>query len=299
VCNVTHLSIPSERERERDAVRDYLEQNPDATHSEVAEAVDVDVSRRTVSRWADEWSDDEDGDADSESATDAAQASLLGAGDDADASSELAQDAADGDETTREVLADEGTTTAEAATEKRDEKEQEDDEDTEQEGTDDLEVMTSQETDEWSSPREVVEPLDKAVGGFDLDPCSGAESSPFAAATYTAAEDGLAQPWNGSVWVNPPYSAVGDWVDKAHEAVTDGDADCVVFLCKGDSSTEWWQAAADAATVLCAVDHRLSFGDGGNSAPFASHIVVFGEGSEPLRDALAELGTLLTTGWSQ
>jgi len=165
--------------------------------------------------------------------------------------------------------------------------------------SDDLEVLTSQETDEWSSPREVVEPLNDAVGGFDLDPCSGAESSPFAAATYTEADDGLAQPWSGSVWVNPPYSGVADWVDKADTAVTDGDADCVVFLCKGDSSTDWWQTAAEAATAVCAIDHRLSFGDGGNSAPFASHIFVFGDGSEQLREALSEFGTLLTTGWSQ
>jgi site-specific DNA-methyltransferase (adenine-specific) len=120
-----HLSIPTERERKRDAVREYLEQNPDATHTEVAEAVSVDVSRRTVSRWADEWFDDDDDADDSASTTDAAQASLLGAGDDADASSEIAQDAADGDETAQAALADEGTTTAEAATETRDEKEKE------------------------------------------------------------------------------------------------------------------------------------------------------------------------------
>lgn len=125
VIGTNHLSIPSEREQKRDAVRDYLQENPDATHTEVAEAVDVDVSRRTVSRWADEWSDDEDGEDDSASTTDAAQASLLGAGDDADASSEIAQDAADGDETAQAALADEGTTTAEAATETRDEKEKE------------------------------------------------------------------------------------------------------------------------------------------------------------------------------
>jgi len=165
--------------------------------------------------------------------------------------------------------------------------------------SDDLEVLTSQETDEWSSPRKVVEPLDDAVGGFDLDPCSGAESSPFAAATYTEADDGLAQPWPGTVWVNPPYSGVTDWVNKADAAVTDGDADCVVFLCKGDSSTDWWQTAAEAAAAVCAIDHRLSFGDGGNTAPFASHIFVFGDSTEQLREALSEFGTLLTTGWSR
>jgi hypothetical protein len=31
---------------------------------------------------------------------------------------------------------------------------------------------------------------------------------------YTAADDGLAQPWDGSVWCNPPYSTAERWVDK-------------------------------------------------------------------------------------
>jgi phage N-6-adenine-methyltransferase len=161
------------------------------------------------------------------------------------------------------------------------------------ENSHDLDVLTSDESDEWSSPRELVEPLDAAVGGFDLDPCSGAESSPFAAETYTAADDGLAQPWHGDVWVNPPYSEMWDWTDKAIEAVSTGDAETVCFLCKGDSSTDWWQCAASHAAVICAIDHRLSFGDGDSSAPFASHVVVFGALPEALRAALEEFGTLL------
>jgi len=161
------------------------------------------------------------------------------------------------------------------------------------ENSHDLDVLTSDESDEWSSPRELVEPLDAAVGSFDLDPCSGAESSPFAAETYTEADDGLAQPWHGNVWANPPYSEMWDWTDKAIEAVTAGGAESVCFLCKGDSSTDWWQCAAMHATVICAIDHRLSFGDGENSAPFASHVVVFGESTPELEAELREHGTLL------
>ncbi len=31
---------------------------------------------------------------------------------------------------------------------------------------------------------------------------------------YTAAEDGLSQPWDGLVWCNPPYSAYEAWADR-------------------------------------------------------------------------------------
>ena len=156
----------------------------------------------------------------------------------------------------------------------------------------DIEPFTSQQTDEWSSPREVVEPIAEAIGGFDLDPCSGAERSPFADACYTEADDGLKQPWSGDVWVNPPYSDVSSWAKKA--AAEAGDGARVVFLCKGDSSTEWWQSAIEQATAVCAVDRRLSFGDGDNSAPFPSHIFVFGPVfSDSLANALDGLGAVL------
>jgi len=157
----------------------------------------------------------------------------------------------------------------------------------------DLDVLTSQETDEWSSPRELVEPIDEAIGGFDLDPCSGAEESPFAANTYTEGDDGLSQQWQGRVWVNPPYSGVGEWVDKAANC----DAETVVFLCKGDSSTKWWHRALESATCILAIDHRLSFGDGDSAAPFASHIFVFGDCPERLSEELRNHGGILIPGW--
>lgn len=163
---------------------------------------------------------------------------------------------------------------------------------------DDIEQFISQQTDEWSSPPEVVRPLDDAVGGFDLDPCSGAEQSQFAEETYTADDDGLSQEWFGNVWVNPPYSDMGPWSEKAAtEAACDG-VDRVVFLCKGDSSTQWWQAAAESASLITAIDGRLSFGDGDSAAPFASHILVFGEVGSELVDALEDQGTNLTVGWN-
>ncbi|AFH21573.1 hypothetical protein OSG_eHP4_00155 [environmental Halophage eHP-4] len=154
-----------------------------------------------------------------------------------------------------------------------------------------VDAATKQETDEWASPRELVEPLNTAVNGFDLDPCSGAEVSPFADKTYTESDNGLSQPWSGIVWVNPPYSAMDTWTEKAIAEIENTGTIC--YLCKGDSSTEWWQTAAQEATVICAIDHRLQFGDGDNSAPFASHIVVFGRASDSLILELQNHGVVL------
>jgi hypothetical protein len=57
-------------------------------------------------------------------------------------------------------------------------------------------------TDVWLTPPGIL----KALGEFDLDPCSPLDR-PWDTAKhhYTIEDDGLAQEWFGRVWCNPPY----------------------------------------------------------------------------------------------
>lgn len=57
-------------------------------------------------------------------------------------------------------------------------------------------------TDSWITPKEIIDTL----GPFDLDPCQ-CEQQPWPCANrfYTIKDNGLEQPWNGRVWLNPPY----------------------------------------------------------------------------------------------
>lgn len=56
--------------------------------------------------------------------------------------------------------------------------------------------------DEWLTPPEIL----AALGQFDLDPCAPVNRPwPTAAQHYTVIEDGLAMPWAGRVWCNPPF----------------------------------------------------------------------------------------------
>lgn len=56
--------------------------------------------------------------------------------------------------------------------------------------------------DEWLTPPEILAHL----GTFDLDPCAPIVR-PWDTATkhYTVEDDGLAQKWEGRVWMNPPF----------------------------------------------------------------------------------------------
>lgn len=65
-------------------------------------------------------------------------------------------------------------------------------------------------TDVWLTPL----PLIKGLGDFDLDPC-GYPCHPTAKEIYL--DNGLVRPWHGRVWLNPPYSEVGKWLDKMVE----------------------------------------------------------------------------------
>ena len=57
-------------------------------------------------------------------------------------------------------------------------------------------------SDEWLTPPEWI----AALGAFDLDPCTP-ETMPWPTASkrFTATDEGLAQPWRGRVWLNPPF----------------------------------------------------------------------------------------------
>lgn len=57
--------------------------------------------------------------------------------------------------------------------------------------------------DEWLTPPHII----KALGTFDLDPCSPGQRRPWDTAKkhYGKPDDGLTLPWFGRVWLNPPY----------------------------------------------------------------------------------------------
>ena len=70
-------------------------------------------------------------------------------------------------------------------------------------------------TDVWLTPPDIV----KALGEFDLDPCSPI-NPPWRLAPkwFTEVEDGLKQPWYGRVFMNPPYgNATKKWLKKLSE----------------------------------------------------------------------------------
>lgn len=66
--------------------------------------------------------------------------------------------------------------------------------------------------DEWLTPPHII----KALGDFDLDPCSPINRPwPTAKNHLTIDDMGLMCDWHGRVWLNPPYGdETGVWLGK-------------------------------------------------------------------------------------
>ncbi len=95
-------------------------------------------------------------------------------------------------------------------------------------------------TDDRETAPEVFSPLNERFG-FTLD-VAAASHNAKCADYYTREDDGLAQPWRGNVWCNPPYSDCAAWVQKAWGEWGNRRADLVVMLLPANRVEQaWWQ----------------------------------------------------------
>ncbi|GHU93206.1 hypothetical protein FACS1894208_02250 [Clostridia bacterium] len=136
--------------------------------------------------------------------------------------------------------------------------------------------MVSSNTNEWATPLKFFEELD-AEFHFTLDPCSTDENCKCAK-HYTIADDGLAQDWADEVvFMNPPYGGnTAEWLEKALLESRKG-ATVVCLITSSTDRTYWHEMCFPYAAQIRFVRGRLKFGDGQNSAPFASAVVIFSE----------------------
>jgi phage N-6-adenine-methyltransferase len=126
--------------------------------------------------------------------------------------------------------------------------------------------------DDWETPQAFFDALD-AEFGFDLDVCA-LPASAKCERFFTPDDDGLAQEWTGTCWMNPPYGdEIARWVRKAWEAAQAGAT--VVCLVPARVDTGWWWDYCRFGEVRF-LRGRLRFGGGTTGAPFPSAVVVFG-----------------------
>jgi phage N-6-adenine-methyltransferase len=134
-----------------------------------------------------------------------------------------------------------------------------------------MSVHFSSATDNWATPQAFFDKLN-AEFNFDLDVCAdevNAKCNRF----FTKEQDGLAQSWQGIVWMNPPYGReIGRWMSKAVESWKAGAT--VVCLVPARTDTAWWHDFATQGEIRF-IRGRLKFGDSKTAAPFPSAVIVY------------------------
>ncbi len=135
--------------------------------------------------------------------------------------------------------------------------------------------VTGPASDECYTPSSILDPVVELLGGIDTDPCWSSSSLVRPRHGYAIAQDGLTQPWYGTVWLNPPYSNPGEWVKRAAEHAAEGHM--VAALLSLDPSTKWWRHTLSASS-LGLWPARVHFAGkfaGGGAARFSSALVLW------------------------
>lgn len=148
-------------------------------------------------------------------------------------------------------------------------------------------------TVEWYTPSSLFDRLGHPT--FSLDPAASPPDKRFgnpesyvpARRYYGRDEDGLSLPWDGHVWLNPPYGPAGvPFIDRM---IAHGDG---LLLLPSRTETAAYQRALGSASAVCLLRERLWFirSDGfrGRSS-FGSTLFAFGDWASEILIA-ADLG---------
>lgn len=130
--------------------------------------------------------------------------------------------------------------------------------------------------DDWRTPEEVVDLIRILWDGPpDLDPCAAATADGwFARENVTAEQDGLARPWRGSVFVNPPFGDLATWAEKCSVEAQSGAE--IVLLLPARTDTRYWHAHIAKARAIAFLRGRLTFVGAPSVAPFPTALAYWG-----------------------
>ena len=106
-------------------------------------------------------------------------------------------------------------------------------------------------TDDYWTPKWIFDALKVQ---FDLDVACPPEGPAHTPANhwYTQETDGLASPWFGNVWMNPPFSKTNNW---AYKFMKHAYGICLVPM----SKSRWFDALWNNAEAACALPYNLRF----------------------------------------
>lgn len=135
---------------------------------------------------------------------------------------------------------------------------------------------------------------------FDLDPCQPPEGVAWIPTKkrYSIVEDGLKQPWEGRVWLNPPYGKqTPAWLERMHQHRNG------IALVFARTDCKWFHESVAKADAILFLKGRVKFVDGlgvtgGSGAGSGSMLVAWGTDNVTALEAMQNFGHLVSNKYS-
>ncbi len=154
---------------------------------------------------------------------------------------------------------------------------------------------------EWYTPPELIEAARLTMNTIDLDPASSDVGNEIVKARqyYTVQNDGRKQPWQGNVWMNPPYSQplVTEFCDLLVEKLLTNGIKQACVLVNNATETNFYQNMLRHCQAVCFIKGRVKFIDKkGNSTgvPLQGQTVLyFGDNVNEFAENFTRFGVIL------
>ena len=151
---------------------------------------------------------------------------------------------------------------------------------------------------EWYTPFPIVEAARQTMGWIDLDPASSSTANQRVKAVryFHRAQNGLLQPWSGTVWLNHPFGRRENrlWIDKLVTEWGRGEVDELCCITYAATSEGWFQPLLELGSAQCWLRPRTRYvrpdGTAAKAVPKGSVVTYFGPFVHGFRHEFRRLG---------
>ncbi len=149
-----------------------------------------------------------------------------------------------------------------------------------------MKVMTSSKSDKYGTPVGLFRELEHEFQ-FTVDVCATEENAKCPK-YFTPAQNGLTQSWEGErVFMNPPYSKIKQWIEKAW--LEKDKADLIVALVPARTDTRWFHDLVYEKAEIRFIRRRIVFAGMKHNAPFPSMLIIWRNIKEEYRHAESQV----------
>jgi len=155
--------------------------------------------------------------------------------------------------------------------------------------------------DDYYTPANLMALVREALVVIDLDPASHPVADQIVRARrfFQKTDNGLDQPWGGSVWLNPPFSEWPEFAEKIIAEVSSGRIEQLLALVSVPTLTaSYLQGCLAHCDLIVILTGRLTFWgpqveNGNGAGPSSGHaLLYFGKDGDRVRKTFQSLGTV-------